>query len=120
MVCALNFIHKANVVHRDIKPGNILINNNLQVFLCDFGLARTLPKIEGNKKDYSREKMAEKLQELQPSREKSKRQLSNHVVTRYYRPPEIILNEKKYKPSVDVWSLGCILAEVIEHEDDYK
>ena len=64
MVCALNFIHLANVIHRDINPGNILVNEDCEVFLCDFGISRTLPKIEKMKKDYSREKMAEKLKEL--------------------------------------------------------
>ena len=64
MLCALNFIHLANVIHRDLKPGNFLVSAECEVFLCDFGLARTLPKIEKTKKDYSREKMAEKLKEL--------------------------------------------------------
>jgi len=43
-LCALNFIHSANVIHRDIKPGNILINSQCNVKICDFGLARTMPK----------------------------------------------------------------------------
>ena len=42
ILCALNFLHKQNVMHRDIKPSNILINRHCQVKLCDFGLARTL------------------------------------------------------------------------------
>ena len=50
MLCALNFIHKANVMHRDLKPGNILIDDDCNVLLCDFGLARTSPKIEKAKK----------------------------------------------------------------------
>ena len=64
MMCALNFIHKANVIHRDLKPGNILVSTSCEVFLCDFGLARTQPKIEKLTKDYTRENMAKKLYEL--------------------------------------------------------
>ena len=55
MLCAMNFIHKANIIHRDIKPGNFLVDDNFGVYLCDFGLARTLPKVESKKKEYSRE-----------------------------------------------------------------
>jgi mitogen-activated protein kinase 1/3 len=42
-LCALNFIHSANVMHRDIKPANILINHECEITLCDFGLSRTVP-----------------------------------------------------------------------------
>ena len=44
LLCALNFLTSANVIHRDVKPGNILMNKYCQVRICDFGLARTLPK----------------------------------------------------------------------------
>lgn len=43
LLCALKFMHSANVIHRDIKPSNILINEQCQIRICDFGLARTLP-----------------------------------------------------------------------------
>ena len=43
-LCALNFLHSANVVHRDIKPGNLLLNSQCNIKICDFGLSRTLPK----------------------------------------------------------------------------
>ena len=64
MLCALNFIHSANIIHRDIKPANILLNANFDVHLCDFGLARTLPKPESIKKDYTRQEMGDKLREM--------------------------------------------------------
>lgn len=44
ILCALNLLHKSNVMHRDIKPSNILINRDCQVKLCDFGMARTIPQ----------------------------------------------------------------------------
>jgi len=43
-LCALNFIHSANIIHRDLKPSNFLIDLNCNVQICDFGLARILPK----------------------------------------------------------------------------
>ena len=43
-LCALSYIHSANIIHRDLKPGNILINRNSEIKICDFGLARAMPK----------------------------------------------------------------------------
>ena len=45
ILCAINFIHSANIIHRDLKPDNLLIDRNCQIKLCDFGLARNLPKL---------------------------------------------------------------------------
>ena len=44
ILCAINYIQTANIMHRDLKPGNILVRDNCGVRLCDFGLARTMPK----------------------------------------------------------------------------
>jgi len=80
----LKYIHSAGVIHRDLKPSNILINENCDLKICDFGLARVQ---EG--------------------------QMTGYVSTRYYRAPEIMLTWQKYSEKVDIWSAGCILAELI-------
>ncbi|CAG7831840.1 unnamed protein product, partial [Allacma fusca] len=84
----LNYCHRKNFLHRDIKCSNILMNNKGQVKLADFGLARLY-----NSKD-------------------KERPYTNKVITLWYRPPELLLGEEKYGPAVDVWSCGCILGEL--------
>lgn len=83
------YLHSANVVHRDLKPSNILVNKNCDLKICDFGLARGY----GNDED-------------DPS-------LTDYVVTRWYRAPEVVLLASEYTKSIDVWSVGCILCEMI-------
>lgn len=85
----LLYLHTANVVHRDLKPSNILVNKNCDLKICDFGLARGF----GNDED-------------DPS-------LTDYVVTRWYRAPEVVLLASEYTKSIDVWSVGCILCELI-------
>ncbi|XP_026577656.1 mitogen-activated protein kinase 15 isoform X2 [Pseudonaja textilis] len=89
---ATKFIHSGNVIHRDQKPSNILLDRDCFVKLCDFGLARSLGQIE---KD-----------EGNPA-------LTEYVATRWYRAPEILLASKCYTKGVDMWSIGCILGEML-------
>ncbi|CAG2111797.1 unnamed protein product [Medioppia subpectinata] len=85
---ALKYIHSANVLHRDIKPDNILVNSNADLKVCDFGLARvTDPLKSGSQTVY--------------------------VTTRWYRAPEVMLTESCYNNSMDVWSVGCVLGEML-------
>ena len=91
---ALKYIHSANVLHRDLKPSNLLVNSNCDLKVCDFGLARGV---------FDSEQMNEGERPL----------LTEYVVTRWYRAPEIMLACHEYDKPVDVWSTGCILAELL-------
>ncbi|XP_053685042.1 cyclin-dependent kinase 12 isoform X2 [Sabethes cyaneus] len=84
----LNYCHKKNFLHRDIKCSNILMNNKGEVKLADFGLAR-LYNADNRERPYT-----------------------NKVITLWYRPPELLLGEERYGTAIDVWSCGCILGEL--------
>jgi mitogen-activated protein kinase 1/3 len=88
----LKYIHSANVLHRDLKPSNLLLNTTCDLKICDFGLAR----IADPEQDHTGI-------------------LTEYVATRWYRAPEIMLNSKGYTKAIDVWSVGCILAEMISN-----
>uniref|UniRef100_A0A158R406 Mitogen-activated protein kinase n=1 Tax=Syphacia muris TaxID=451379 RepID=A0A158R406_9BILA len=92
---AVRFLHSGNVLHRDLKPSNILLNTECRVKLADFGLARSLSQVE----DYPEGQNVPELTE--------------YVATRWYRSPEILLSAKRYTKGVDMWSLGCILGEML-------
>lgn len=89
----LKYIHSANVLHRDLKPSNLLLNTNCDLKICDFGLARIADP------DHDHTGF-----------------LTEYVATRWYRAPEIMLNSKGYNKSIDVWSVGCILAEMLNNK----
>lgn len=84
----LRYLHMARVIHRDIKPGNLLVNSNCVLKICDFGLARV----------------------EEPDEETH---MTQEVVTQYYRAPEILMGAKHYTSAVDIWSVGCIFAELL-------
>jgi len=83
----LKFIHSAHVIHRDLKPSNLLLNGNCDLKICDFGLARGVKE----EVDY---------------------ELTEYVVTRWYRAPEVMCSCQEYDHKIDVWSVGCIMAEL--------
>uniref|UniRef100_A0A7S0ZER1 Mitogen-activated protein kinase n=1 Tax=Timspurckia oligopyrenoides TaxID=708627 RepID=A0A7S0ZER1_9RHOD len=86
---ALKYIHSALVLHRDLKPSNVLLNGNCDLKVCDFGLARVA------------------------SPDDPAGFLTAYVATRWYRAPEIMLSWSEYTNAVDIWSVGCILAEIV-------
>lgn len=92
---ATKYLHSANVIHRDQKPSNILLNQECHVKLCDFGLARSLTH-ESYESEYTNN----------PA-------LTEYVATRWYRAPEILLASPKYTKGIDMWSIGCILGEML-------
>ena len=88
MLCGIIACHSRRVIHRDLKPQNILIDKSDVIKLADFGLARAygLPIAT----------------------------LTHEVVTLWYRAPEILLGQKEYSLPVDIWSIGCMFAEMIQ------
>ena len=166
ILCGLKYIHSCAVLHRDLKPGNILLDKNYQIKICDFGLARCvnidtddeiieqvpeqkqidtsklskhsdfLNKYTGGGNDKKEEKAEDKKDDTTKSKDssastksgkgrgpppklkflknqKKEQILSVHVVSRWYRAPELILIETNYTSSIDVWSVGCIFGELM-------
>ncbi|XP_010253496.1 PREDICTED: mitogen-activated protein kinase 3-like [Nelumbo nucifera] len=85
----MKYIHSANVIHRDLKPSNLLLNANCDLKICDFGLARPTSENEF---------------------------MTEYVVTRWYRAPELLLNSSDYTAAIDVWSVGCIFMELMNRK----
>lgn len=85
---ALLYLHSAKIIHRDIKPSNVLINEDCTIKLCDFGLSRGLE-------------------------DDSSAGLTEYVVTRFYRAPEVMLCSHNYTKAIDIWSAGCTFGELL-------
>jgi len=92
MLNALKKLHECWTLHRDLKPGNVLLGPQGELKLADFGLAT----IHGGNVDAG-----------------DKRNMTNNVVTRWYRAPELLFGSCMYSEGIDMWSMGCIFAEII-------
>ncbi|WBW71239.1 MAP kinase Spk1 [Schizosaccharomyces osmophilus] len=88
---ALKAMHSAGVVHRDLKPSNLLLNANCDLKVADFGLARSTTTVQDGSPGF----------------------MTEYVATRWYRAPEIMLSFCDYSKAIDIWSTGCILAEML-------
>ncbi|XP_047317845.1 cyclin-dependent kinase C-2-like [Impatiens glandulifera] len=88
LLTGLHYCHVNQVLHRDIKGSNLLIDNEGILKLADFGLARSFSNDHNGN-------------------------LTNRVITLWYRPPELLLGTTRYGPAVDLWSVGCIFAELL-------
>ena len=93
MCKAVSYLHKNNMIHRDVKPENLLIDENLNLKLCDFGFAR---KVKLNRENNNIDTM------------------TDYVATRWYRSPELLLSGGIYGPEVDYWAIGCIMGELAD------
>ena len=86
MLKCIGYMRSLGICHRDIKPQNILIDSDHTLKLCDFGCAKHLVKEEPN---------------------------IAYICSRYYRPPELVVGATEYSTQVDVWSMGCVIAELV-------
>jgi len=111
MLVGLKYLHSANIYHRDLKPANCLVNQNCSVKICDFGLSRALGEEQLEERPDAARGLPTPLNAR--SRGRISRTLTGHVVTRWYRAPELILLQENYNEAIDIWSAGCIYAELL-------
>ncbi|GAV99663.1 Pkinase-domain-containing protein [Lentinula edodes] len=96
------YMHRNNILHRDMKAANLLISNTGSLRIADFGLARAFDAEEYKGAPYT----------TFDGRERRERKYTNCVVTRWYRPPELLLGARNYGGEVDIWGIGCVFGEM--------
>jgi serine/threonine protein kinase len=94
LLAGVHYMHKNKVIHRDLKSSNLLINKRGELKIADWGLAR--------------------------SWNSEMKRLTNKVITLWYRPPELLLGCLEYTPKIDMWSVGCIIAEMFRRSGFLK
>lgn len=106
----LKYLHTAGILHRDLKPQNCLVKASCECIIADLGLARPVEGLAATPEDDEGEDA--KAAPVAPAGG-SGEDLTAYVVTRWYRPPELLCQVKSYDQAVDIWSMGCILAELL-------
>ena len=104
---ALKYMHSASLLHRDMKPSNLLLNSDCLMKVADFGLARSMTPTDG---PTGAPAQAAFRVQADPSEATV---LTDYVATRWYRAPEILLGSTDYSYGVDMWAVGCILGEML-------
>ncbi|KAG9122373.1 hypothetical protein FRC07_001296 [Ceratobasidium sp. 392] len=97
---AMKYVHSAGVIHRDLKPGNLLVNADCELKICDFGLSRGF--------------------DATTNTDEGSGFMTEYVATRWYRAPEIMLSFRRYSTAIDMWSIGCILGELLGMKPMFK
>ncbi|KAL6704557.1 serine/threonine protein kinase, CMGC, CDC2/CDK subfamily [Coniothyrium glycines] len=97
----LRYLHDQHILHRDMKAANLLINNRGRLQIADFGLARHYD---------------EPVPQRGRGNGDAKREYTSLVVTRWYRPPELLLQLRRYTPAIDLWGAGCVFGEMFKRK----
>lgn len=91
---SIKYLHSSELIHRDLKPSNVLLNEECLVKLCDFGLVRSA---------LVKEQQEDSI-------------MTDYVATRWYRAPELLLGWDRYSKPIDIWSFGCLIAEMFRNK----
>lgn len=117
LLCALQYTHSAHIIHRDLKPANLLADSDCNLKLCDYGLSRGY---YGSRQQQQGAAAAATngggsgCAAGNNDRDGGEaKEMTNYVVTRFYRPPELLLVCGRYDYAVDMWGAGCLAAELV-------